>query len=87
MSSTTIVKRKKRTLIIILIVVNFLLIEVASELGLFKGERKYITFPISVFLSLTIVALAVRYKLASWKVFILYGIIAAALLGFQFVNF
>ena len=78
-------KKRKRRIIISLIIINFILIELAAEFGLFKGNLKYATGPISILISSAVVLLSIKYKLASWKLFILYGIIAIAFLMLQFI--
>jgi len=78
-------KKRKRRIIISLLIINFILIELAAEFGLFKGNLKYATGPISILISSAVVLLSIKYKLASWKLFILYGIIAIAFLMLQFI--
>jgi len=78
-------KKRKRRIIISLLIINFILIELAAEFGLFKGNLKYATGPISILISSAVVILSIKYKLASWKLFILYGIIAIAYLMLQFI--
>jgi hypothetical protein len=78
-------KKRKRRIIIPLLIINFILIELAAEFGLFKGNLKYATGPISILISSAVVLLSIKYKLASWKLFILYGIIAITFLMLQFI--
>jgi hypothetical protein len=78
-------KKRKRRIIISLLIINFILIELAAEFGLFKGNLKYATGPISILISSAVVLLSIKYKLASWKLFIVYGIIAIAFLMLQFI--
>lgn len=78
-------KKRKRRIIISLLIINFILIEIAAEFGLFKGNLKYATGPISILISSAVVLLSIKYKLASWKLFIVYGIIAIAFLMLQFI--
>ena len=84
METISIEKKQKRRIIISLLIINFILIELAAEFGLFKGNIKYVTGPISILISSAVVLISIKYKLASWKLFIVYGIIAIAFLLFQF---
>jgi len=85
METISIERKRKRRIIISLLIINFILIELAAEFGLFKGNLKYATGPISILISSAVVLLSIKYKLASWKLFILYGIIAIAFLMLQFI--
>ena len=85
METISIERKRKRRIIISLLIINFILIELAAEFGLFKGNLKYATGPISILISSAVVILSIKYKLASWKLFILYGIIAIAYLMLQFI--
>ena len=86
MEPISIEKKRKRRIIISLLIINFILIELAAEFGLFKGNIKYATGPISILISSAVVLVSIKYKLASWKLFIVYGIIAIAFLLFQFLT-
>ena len=85
METISIEKKRKRRIIISLLIINFILIELSAEFGLFKGNIKYLTGHISILISSAVVFIYIKYKLASWKLLIVYGIIAIAFLLFQFL--
>ncbi|MDP1811130.1 MAG: hypothetical protein Q8K66_06945 [Sediminibacterium sp.] len=85
MNASTIETSKKRRIITILLIINCLLFFTAVEFGLFKGDRGYIFMLIPLLTTASIIALSIKYKLASWKIFVVYLIIAAAFIIMQFI--
>lgn len=62
----------------------YLLIAVAAGLGFFRGENLKFTIPIFLLVTRVNMLLYVKYHLTSWGLYLIYALLAVAVIFFKF---